>query len=89
MENTTYYYESEKTVFLTDEDARKYFFEEELYHSVSVYLGLNEFLSDKGYNHEDIFYLDSTEKADILSDYHEALFQFWVREELTECYMYE
>ena len=49
----------------------------------------NEFLNDKGYNCEEIFLLDAMEKADVLSDYHEALFKRWVNEELAECDMYE
>lgn len=89
MENATYYLEGERLVFLTEEDARDYFFKEEIYHSETVYYGLNEFLGDKGYNREDIFLLDEMEKADVLADYHEALFKRWVCEELVECDMYE
>jgi hypothetical protein len=89
MENTSYYLEGERLVFLTEEDARNYFFKEQIYHSETVYYSLNEFLGDKGYNREDIFLLDDTEKVDVLADYHEALFKHWVCEELVECDMYE
>lgn len=89
MENATYYLESERLVFLTEEDARDYFFKEEICHSVTLDYNLNEFLNDKGYNCEDVFLFDPVEKAGVLSDYHEALFKRWVQEELVECYMYE
>ena len=89
MENTSYYLEGERLVFLTEEDARDYFFKEEIYHSVTLYYSLNEFFNDKGYNCEDVFLFDDVEKADVLSDYHEALFKRWLREELVECDMYE
>lgn len=89
MENTSYYLEGERLVFLTEEGARDYFFKEEIYHSVTFYYNLNDFLYDKGYNCKDVFLFDPVEKADVLSDYHEALFKRWVNEELVECYMYE
>lgn len=89
MENTSYYFEGERLVFLTEEDARDYFFKEEIYHSVTICYGLNEFLNDKGYNCEEVFLLDDIEKADVLADYHEALFKHWLCEELVECDMYE
>lgn len=89
MENTSYYFEGERLVFLTEEDASDYFFKEQIYHSETVYYGLNEFLNDKGYNCEDVFLLDDVEKANVLADYHEALFKRWLCEELVECDMYE
>ena len=89
MENTSYYFEGERLVFLTEEDASDYFFKEEIYHSVTVYYSLNEFLNDKGYNCEEVFLLDEMEKADVRLDYYKALFKRWVCEELVECDMYE
>lgn len=89
MENTSYYLESERLVFLTEEDARDYFIKEEVCHCESEYLTLNEFLNDKGYNCGQVFFLDEREKEDILADYNEALFENWVSEELITCDMYE
>ena len=89
MENTSYYFESERLVFLTKEDARDYFFKKEVYGYDSEYISLNEFLNDKGYNCEQVFFLDEREKEDILADYNEALFENWVDEELIACDMYE
>ena len=89
MENTAYYLESQRIVFLTKEDARDYFFMEEIYHYEANYLCLNEFLNSKGYNCEDVFVLNEAEKEDILTEYHEALFESWANHELIECYMYE
>ena len=89
MENTSYYLESERLVFLTEEDARDYFFKEEIYHCESECFSLNEFLNDQGYSCAQIFVLDEREKEDILTDYHEELFKRWVNEELIACDMYE
>lgn len=74
MENTSYYLESEGLIFLTEEDARKYYFEGELYRFGLNHIDLSEFLSGQGYTYEDIFFLDGVEKEGIVSDYHEALF---------------
>lgn len=63
MENATYYLEGERLVFLTEEDARDYFFKEEIYHSVTLFYNLNEFLNDKGYNCEDVFSFRSRRKG--------------------------
>lgn len=89
MENTSYYFEGERLVFLTEEDARDYFLKEELYHPATVYYSLNEFLNDKGYNCEEVFLFDDTEKIEVRADYHEAVFKHWVNEELIPCDMYE
>ena len=89
MENTSYYLESERLVFLTKEDAKDYFFKKEVYGYDSEYISLNEFLNNKGYNCEQVFFLDEREKEDILADYHEALFENWVDEELIACDIYE
>ena len=89
MENTIYYFESERLVFLTKEDARKFFLTEGNYHCASEYFSLNDFLNEKGYNCEQIFFWDWREKEDILTDYHEELFKHWVNKELIACDMYE
>ena len=89
MENTSYYLGSERLVFLTEEDARDYFIKEEVCHYESEYLSLDDFLNEKGYNCGQVFFLDEREKEDILADYHEALFENWVDEELIACDMYE
>ena len=89
MGNTSYYLGSESLVFLTEEDARNYFDGEEVYHCESEYLSLNEFLDEKGYSCEQVFFLSEREKEDILTDYHEALFEHWINEELITCDIYE
>ena len=93
MENTTYYLESERLVFLTKEDARDYFFKKEVYGYDSEYISLNEFLNDKGYNCEQVFFFDETENEAILANYlaiyHEALFENLVSEQLITCDIYE
>ena len=57
--------------------------------SISYIYQLAKTLNDKGYNCEQVFFLDEREKEDILADYHEALFENWVDEELIACDMYE
>lgn len=89
MENRSYYYADERLVFLTREDARNYFFEEEVYNSAFISLPLNDFLIDEGYNCEEVFLLYPEEKAEILANYHEEFFKRWVDEELIACDMYE
>ena len=89
MENTMYYFHEERLVFLTKEDVRDYFFTEEVYKDEADYFCLNEFLNSKCYNCEDVFLLDETEKENILTEYHEVLFENWVNHELVECYIYE
>lgn len=90
MENTVFYYEGERLIFLTEEDARNFFFEKELYHPATSYLGLNEFLYNEGYNCEDVFLFDEKAKADVLADYHEALFVCWLNDgdEIIACDIY-
>ena len=89
MGNTSYYLGSENLVFLTEEDARNYFNEEEVYHCETKHLSLDEFLDEKGYYCEQVFFLSEREKEDILANYHEALFENWVSEELITCDIYE
>lgn len=89
MENTVFYYEGERLIFLTEEDARNYFFENKIYDSAPISLTLNDFLIERDYNCEEVFLLYPEEKAEILADYHEEFFKCWLNEELVECYMYE
>ena len=91
MENTSYYLKSERLVFLTEEDARDYFFKEEIYHSVSLYFSLNDFLKEQDFDYEEIFLFEKEDKANVLADYQEALFERWLSdgEEVVACDIYE
>ena len=84
----SYYYEKENLVFLTKEDARNYFFEEQLFTEVGDEYVFHCFLSER-YSISDIFGMEDSEKPDVLADYHDYLFDMWVNENLIACDMYE
>ena len=84
----SFYYAEESLVFLTKEDARNYFFEEQLYSGAEDECDFGCFLSER-YSIPDIFRMDNAEKANVLSDYHDYLFDIWVDECLIACDMYE
>ena len=83
----SYYFAEERLVFLTLGDARKFYFEEELYDVVDDF-DFNAYLSNK-FNYYELFTMTDEEKADVLSDYHDYLFDCWVDDELIACDMYE
>lgn len=87
MDDRSYYFSEERLVFLTIEDARKFFFNEELYNIVDD-CDLNAYLSNR-FNYYELFTMTNEDKADVLSDYHEYLFDCWVDDELIACDMYE
>ncbi len=87
MDDRSYYFAEERLVFLTIRDARKFFFEEELFDIVDD-CDFNAFLGNK-FNYCELFTMTDEEKADVLSDYHEYLFDCWVDDELIACDMYE
>lgn len=87
MDDRSYYFEEEKLVFLTIEDARKFFFDKELYNIVDD-CELNAYLSNR-FNYYELFTMTDEDKADVLSDYHEYLFDYWVDDELIACDIYE
>lgn len=87
MDNRSYYFAEERLVFLTIEDARKFFFDEELFDVVDDF-GFNVFLGNK-FNYYELFTMTDEEKAEVLSNYHEYLFDCWVDDELIACDMYE
>lgn len=87
MDNSIYYFAEERLVFLTIEDARKFFFEEE-YCGMVDDCGFNDFLGNK-FSHYELFTMTDEEKSDVLSDYHEYLFDCWFDEVLVTCDMYK
>ena len=87
MNNRSYYFAEERLVFLTIEDARKFFFDEELFNIVDD-CDFNAFLGN-GFNYYELFTMTDEDKAEVLSDYHEYLFECWVDGKLIACDMYE
>ena len=75
-----YYYNGEELVFLTREDAAQFYFDESIYSEMDYYL--NDFLESEGYTRESIFVMTDEEKSEVLSDYHDFLFNKWVDSEL-------
>lgn len=88
MYDRSYYYSEERLVFLTKEDARNFFFTEQIYIEFDDDFNFGCFL-DERYSRADIFRMTDEEKADVLFDYHDVMFEQWVSEELTVCDMYE
>lgn len=84
----TYYCPKERLVFVSEEDTRNFFFEEQVYTSMEYEGDFEDFLSEK-YSRADIFRMTNEEKAEVLADYHEVLFEQWCDEELVECDIYE
>ena len=87
MNDRSYYFAEERLVFLTIEDARKFFFDEELFNIVDD-CDFNAFLGNR-FNYYELFTMTDEDKAEVLSDYHEYLFECWVNDELIVCDMYE
>ncbi len=85
--NRSYYFADERIVFLTIEDARRFFFNEEIYNVIDNH-DLNYYLSSK-FNYYDLFVMTEEEKAEVMSDYHDYLFDCWIDDELIACDMYE
>lgn len=87
MDDRSYYFAEARLVFLTNREARKFFFEEEFSSIVDDY-DFNAFLENR-FSHYALFTMTNEEKEEVLSDYHEYLFDCWVDDELIACDMYE
>lgn len=87
MNDRSYYFAEERLVFLTIEDARKFFFDEELYDTFND-CDFNVFLSGK-FDYYELFKMTNEEKSEVLFDYYEFLCDCWVDDELIVCDMYE
>jgi hypothetical protein len=87
MSNYVYYYAEEAIVFSDLSDARDYFFEQGLYDGYDDDYAFRRFL-DENYTLLELFRMKDDEKADVVADYEEGLFDEWVDEELVKCELY-
>lgn len=87
MSKYVYYYGEEAIVFADLGDARDYFFDEGLLRGYDDDYAFRNFLN-KSYTLVELFRMTDDEKADVISDYEEDLFDFWVDEELVKCELY-
>ena len=84
-----YYYSQNAVVFLTKEDAKIYFFNENVFDDFDCHEYLNEFLANECYSRADLLTMTEREKEEVLEDYRLWCFEEWVKEELTRVDVYE
>lgn len=87
MSNYVYYYGEEAIVFANLSEARDYFFDNDFLRRYDDDFALKSFL-DENYSLIELFKMTDDEKADVVSDYEEDLFEFWVDEEIVKCELY-
>ena len=87
MSKYFYYYGEEAIVFSDLSDARDYFIDTDIISRYDDDFAFRSFL-DENYALADLFKMKDDEKADVISDYEEDLFDFWVDEELVKCELF-
>lgn len=87
MSKYFYYYGEEAMVFADLSDARDYFIDTDIIRRYDNDFAFRNFL-DENYTLADLFKMKDDEKADVISDYEEDLFDFWVDEELVKCELF-
>jgi hypothetical protein len=87
MSNYVYYYGEEAIVFADLSEARDYFFDNDILRRYDDDYAFRNFL-DESYTLIELFKMKDDEKADVISDYEEDLFDFWVDEEIVKCELY-
>lgn len=87
MSKYVYYYGEEAIVFADLCDARDYFFDEGLLRGYDDDYAFRNFLNES-YTLVELFRMTDDDKADVISDYEESLFEEWVNEELVKCELY-
>ena len=88
MSNYVYYYGEEAIVFADLSEAKDYFFDKDIIKRYDDDYAFRSFL-DENYTLVELFKLTDDEKADVISDYEEDLFDFWVDEEIVKCELYK
>lgn len=87
MSNYVYYYGEEAIVFADLSEARNYFFDEDILRRYDDDYAFRNFLNES-YTLVELFEMKDDEKADVVSDYEDDLFEYWVDEELVKCELY-
>ena len=87
MSNYVYYYGEEVMVFADLSDARDYFFDTDIIRHYDDDYAFRSFL-DESYSLIELFKMTDDQKADVISDYEENLFEFWVDDELVKCELF-
>lgn len=88
MSNYVYYYGEEAIVFADLSEAKNYFFDEDILIRYDDDYAFRNFLNES-YTLVELFEMKDDEKADVVSDYENDLFEYWVDEELVKCELYE
>ena len=87
MSNYVYYYGEEAIVFADLSEARNYFFDEDILRRYDDDYAFRNFLNES-YTLVELFEMKDDEKANVVSDYEDDLFEYWVDEELVKCELY-
>lgn len=87
MSNYVYYYGEEAIVFADLSEARNYFYDEDILRRYDDDYAFRNFLNES-YTLVELFEMKDDEKADVVSDYEDDLFEYWVDEELVKCELY-
>lgn len=87
MSNYVYYYGEEAIVFADLSEARNYFFDEDILRRYDDDYAFRNFLNES-YTLVELFEMKDDEKADVVSNYEDDLFEYWVDEELVKCELY-
>jgi hypothetical protein len=87
MSNYVYYYGEEAIVFADLSEARNYFYDEDILRRYDDDYAFKNFLNES-YTLVELFEMKDDEKADVVSDYEDDLFEYWVDEELVKCELY-
>ena len=88
MSNYVYYYGEEAIVFADLSEAKDYFFDNDFLRRYDDDYAFRSFLNEN-YTLVELFQMKDDEKAEVISNYEEDLFEFWVDEELVKCELYE
>lgn len=88
MSNYVYYYGEEAIVFADLSEAKDYFLDNVFLKRYDDDYAFRSFLNEN-YTLVELFQMKDDEKAKVISDYEEDLFEFWVDEEVVKCELYE
>lgn len=88
MDNRGYYYAKKKLFFLTEEEARNYFYEKQVFYEMEDEFSFGCALSER-YTIIDVFRMTDKQKNCILDEFRERPFEDWIEGELSPCDMYK
>ena len=88
MSNYVYYYGEVAIVFADLSEAKDYFLDNDFLRRYDDDYAFRSFLNEN-YTLVELFQMKDDEKAEVISDYEEDLFEFWVDEEIVKGELYK